>query len=222
MAAARTLVSQKLPEYGFEDKWVDAVTAMLENCVNMPLDREDDGLRLSAVNMRDRINELEFYFPLKHISPEALRSIYNIAGSRCKTNGLLAIPEIMEKLRFSPARGYMKGYMDMVFRYGNRFYLVDWKSNFLGARVTDYNTDALSRVMAESFYFLQYHIYTVALNKFLQLRMPDYKYETHFGGVYYLFLRGMDPTRGHDYGIYYDRPEERLVEDLTETLIGNT
>jgi exodeoxyribonuclease V beta subunit len=128
----------------------------------------------------------------------------------------------MEKLRFSPARGYMKGYMDMVFRYANRFYLVDWKSNFLGAQVRAYNTAALSRVMAESFYFLQYHIYTVALNKFLQLRMSDYNYETHFGGVYYLFLRGMDPAWGHNYGIYYDRPEKGLIEDLTETLIGNT
>jgi exodeoxyribonuclease V beta subunit len=222
MSAARTLVSQKLPEYGFEGKWVDAVTSMLENVINMPLDSEDKRLKLSAVNMRDRINELEFYFPLKHISPEGLRPIYNRAGSRCKTNGLRAIPEIMEKLRFSPARGYMKGYMDMVFRYANRFYLVDWKSNFLGARVTDYDAATLSRVMAESFYFLQYHIYTVALNKFLQLRMSDYKYETHFGGVYYLFLRGMDPAWGHQYGIYYDRPEERLVEDLTQTLIGDT
>ncbi len=222
MGAARTLVSQKLPEYGFEDKWVDAVTSMLENVVNIPLDSEDNGLKLAAVNVRDRINELEFYFPLKHISPEALRSIYNIAGSRCKTDGVLVIPEIMEKLWFSPARGYMKGYMDMVFRYANRFYLVDWKSNFLGAHVTDYDAATLSRVMAESFYFLQYHIYTVALNKFLQLRISDYKYETHFGGVYYLFLRGMDPAWGHHYGIYYDRPEERLVEDLTQTLIGNT
>ena len=163
--------------------------------------------------------KLEFYFPLKLISPEALRSIYNIAGSRYKTDGVRAIPEIMEKLRFSPARGYMKGYMDMVFRYANRFYLVDWKSNFLGARGTDYNTAALSRVMAESFYFLQYHIYTVALNKFLQLRISDYKYETHFGGVYYLFLRGMDPASGQRYGIYYDRPDEGLIESLTETLI---
>jgi len=219
MGAARTLVSQKLPEYGFEDKWVDAVTSMLENVVNMPLDSEDERLKLAAVNVCDRINELEFYFPLKHISPEALRSIYNIAGSRHKTDGVRAIPEIMEKLRFSHARGYMKGYMDMVFRYANRFYLVDWKSNFLGARGTDYNTAALSRVMAESFYFLQYHIYTVALNKFLQLRISDYKYETHFGGVYYLFLRGMDPASGQRYGIYYDRPEEVLIESLTETLV---
>jgi exodeoxyribonuclease V beta subunit len=222
MGAARALVSQKLPEYGFEDKWVDAVVSMLENVVNMPLDAEDGRLKLAAVNTRDRINEVEFYFPLKRISPEALRSIYNIAGSRRKTDGLQAIPEIMEKLRFSPARGYMKGYMDMVFKYANRFYLVDWKSNFLGGQATDYNTDALSRLMAESFYFLQYHIYTVALNKFLQLRISDYKYETHFGGVYYLFLRGMDPARGHRCGIYYDRPEEKLVEDLTQTLIENT
>jgi exodeoxyribonuclease V beta subunit len=50
--------------------------------------------------------------------------------------------------------------------------------------------------------------------------MSDYRYETHFGGVYYLFLRGMDPASGHNYGIYYDRPEEGLIESLTETMIG--
>jgi exodeoxyribonuclease V beta subunit len=220
MGAARTLVSRKLPEYGFDGKWVDAIVSMLTNVVNMPLDPEDGKLKLAGVNTRDRINEVEFYFPLKRVSPEALRSIYNIAGARRKTAGVRAIPEIMEKLRFSPARGYMKGYMDMVFRHGNRFYLVDWKSNFLGGQAADYNADALSRVMAESFYFLQYHIYTVALNRFLQLRISDYKYETHFGGVYYLFLRGMDPACGRRCGIYYDRPGERFIESLTETLIG--
>ncbi|MGC9975534.1 MAG: exodeoxyribonuclease V subunit beta [Syntrophales bacterium] len=220
ISAARILVSQKLPEYGFDSKWVDAVTSMLENVVNLPLDREDAGLKLAAVTGHDRINEVEFYFPLKHISPEALRSIYNIAQSRCKTDCVLAIPEIMDKLRFSPARGYMKGYMDMIFRYADRFYLVDWKSNFLGGQVTDYDTAALSRLMTESFYFLQYHIYTVALNKFLQLRMSDYRYDKHFGGVYYLFLRGMDPAWGREYGVYYDRPEEGLIQSLTETLIG--
>ena len=218
--AARTLVSQKLSEYGFEDKWVDAVVAMLENCVNMPLDREDEGFKLAAVDLRDRINELEFYFPLKHISPDALKAIYDIAGSKCRSGSVCAMPEIMEKLRFSPARGCMKGYIDMVFRHADRFYLVDWKSNFLGPQVAYYSTAALSRVIAESFYFLQYHIYTVALNKFLQLRMSDYRYETHFGGVYYLFLRGMDPAWGHDYGIYYDRPEEGLIKNLTDTMIG--
>ena len=62
MGAARTLVSQKLPEYGFEDKWVDAVTSMLENVVNMPLDSEDDRLKLAAVNVRDRINEARILF----------------------------------------------------------------------------------------------------------------------------------------------------------------
>ena len=222
MGVVRALVSQKLSEYGFEDKWVDAVVSMLENVVNMPLDRKDARLNLAAVSTRDRINEVEFYFPLKRISPEMLRSIYNIAGSRRETDSVRAIPEIMEKLRFSPARGYMKGYMDMVFKYANRYYLVDWKSNFLGGQATDYNTEALSRMMAESFYFLQYHIYTVALNKFLQLRISDYKYETHFGGVYYLFLRGMDPACGHRCGIFYDRPEEKFVEDLTQILIENT
>ncbi len=113
----------------------------------------------------------------------------------------------------------MKGFMDMVFQFEERFYLVDWKSNFLGSRVEDYGQDCLARAMREELYTLQYHIYTVALNQYLSLRLPSYDYETHFGGVYYIFLRGVDPDQGPDYGIYRDRPSGELINALCESLI---
>ena len=70
----------------------------------------------------------------------------------------------------------------------------------------------------EQSYDLQYHLYTVALDKYLRLRIADYDYETHFGGVWYLFLRGIHS----DYpgcGIYYTRPEKVIIEQIT-TLLG--
>ena len=213
------LITRKLSEYGFEEKWTDAVAAMLEKVVMTPLDPKDEGLRLSALRTADRINELEFYFPLRHISSDGLKSIYGAAGFAGKGSGVHSFPEVMERLRFSPAKGFMKGYMDMIFRHDGRFYLVDWKSNFLGSRIEDYNADALRQVMGESFYFLQYHIYLVALNRYLELRLPDYSYERHFGGVYYLFLRGMEPSLGPRYGVYHDRPEEALIEHLTDMML---
>jgi exodeoxyribonuclease V beta subunit len=114
----------------------------------------------------------------------------------------------------------MKGFMDMVFRYEGRFYLVDWKSNFLGPGPEDYGPQGMVRAMEEGFYILQYTIYTLALNQYLKVRLPGYEYERDFGGVYYVFLRGVEPSRGAEFGIYRDRPSRRLIEALTRELIG--
>ena len=126
----------------------------------------------------------------------------------------------MGRLRFDPVRGFMKGFVDMVFQHQGRFYLVDWKSNYLGREKEDYHRDRLGTVMAEREYILQYHLYTMALHRYLQLRQPGYDYDVHFGGVYYLFLRGMEPAWGGDYGVFHDRPDRKLVELLCRELIG--
>jgi len=85
--------------------------------------------------------------------------------------------------------------------------------------VTDYHAGALMKAMTENLYFFQYHLYVTALHRYLSLRMPDYRYETHFGGVFYLFLRGMDPEYGPEFGVYKDRPPETLIHTLSEHLI---
>jgi len=63
-------------------------------------------------------------------------------------------------------------------------------------------------------YTLQYHLYSVALHRHLKLRIRDYEYGKHFGGVYYLFVRGMDPKDESCPGVFFDLPEERLIESL--------
>ena len=114
----------------------------------------------------------------------------------------------------------MKGFMDLVFQWRDRFYLVDWKSNFLGSRTEDYDQATLTRVMKKEFYILQYTIYTLALDQYLRRRMPGYCYEKHFGGVYYIFLRGLDAKMGPDFGIYRDVPPPELISALREGLMG--
>ena len=113
----------------------------------------------------------------------------------------------------------MKGFMDLVFQWHDRFYLVDWKSNFLGDRIEDYGQESLELAMKKEFYVLQYHIYTLALDQYLNLRLPNYSYEKHFGGVFYIFLRGVDPKSGPDYGIYRGLPSPELIEVLRKELI---
>jgi exodeoxyribonuclease V beta subunit len=126
----------------------------------------------------------------------------------------------MERLNFLPAQGFMNGYMDLVFSFAGRFYLIDWKSNLLGTNIENYGPAALKRIMEEDYYFLQYHLYVLALDRYLKSRLgAAYDYERHFGGVFYLFLRGVDPERGGGYGIYRDRPAAETISALSEGLI---
>jgi exodeoxyribonuclease V beta subunit len=124
----------------------------------------------------------------------------------------------MMQLGFSPVRGYMRGFIDMVFCYGDRFYLIDWKSNYLGDSIESYSPAVLQSAMEENYYILQYHLYAVALHRYLSLRKADYEYAQHFGGVYYMFVRGIDPQHGPAYGIYYDRPAYELITSLSNYL----
>ena len=113
-----------------------------------------------------------------------------------------------------------KGAIDLVIRFHNRYYIIDWKSNFLGMHHRDYRPDRLQQVMVRDFYILQYHLYTLALHQYLALRVPGYRYETCFGGVYYGFLRGVDTGRGVQSGIYSDRPPPALIEELRTQLLA--
>ena len=113
----------------------------------------------------------------------------------------------------------MKGYIDMVFYDQDRFWLVDWKSNFLGNRIEDYNKNILNKVMCRDFYILQYHLYLIALHQYLQQRIPEFSYERHFGGVFYIFIRGVNPDKGMEFGIYKDVPDATLVDALLKELI---
>jgi exodeoxyribonuclease V beta subunit len=208
------LVKEKLAQYGYDLSWLEIVCSMLDKVLRVPLDPKRQDFCLSRVRMEDRLNELEFTFPLKALPPETLRKILARGDLRQE------VPETIERLSFSPLRGFMKGFMDMVFRHEDRYYLLDWKSNFLGARVEDYGPNNLARAMEENLYTLQYTFYALALNRYLKLRVQGYDYDRHFGGIFYVFLRGVDPEKGPEFGIYRDKPRRDLVEELSEELIG--
>jgi exodeoxyribonuclease V beta subunit len=73
--------------------------------------------------------------------------------------------------------------------------------------------------MKRDFYILQYHLYIIALYQYLQMRIPDFSYERHFGGIFYIFIRGVDPDKGAEFGIYKDIPDKTLVDALLKALI---
>jgi exodeoxyribonuclease V beta subunit len=210
------LVAAKLQQYGFDQKWQPAVVRIISNVLSTALRPDAPPMKLCSVRMKDRINEMEFYFPLNSVSSRNLAAVFRRYGRReIRTN----FPEQIEKLDFSPSRGFMKGYIDLIFQHQQRFYLVDWKSNYLGSSRESYDQLSLLQVMKTEYYLLQYHLYTLALHHYLSRRMPDYRYEKHLGGIFYIFIRGVDPDGGPEYGIYFDLPDLGLIDALGRALI---
>jgi exodeoxyribonuclease V beta subunit len=215
-SAIEEVVGKKLGEHGYAPDWQETLCTMIRKVLAAPLAPSVPGLQLSAVSPACCLRELGFYFPLRPVTPEKLGRLF--AGK-----GLPEYyPHQMERLNFLPAQGFMNGYMDLVFRFAERFYLIDWKSNLLGTSIDNYGQGALKRVMREDYYFLQYHLYVLALDQYLKSRLgAAYDYERHFGGVFYLFLRGIDPAREGDFGIYRDRPAPETIAALSQGLINN-
>jgi exodeoxyribonuclease V beta subunit len=211
-----SLITDKLHEYGFDLKWKKIVCDMINNVISTPLFKDKKSFLLSSISGTDRINEMEFYFPLKTVTPKKIRKIFSDYGG---INIPVEFPLHMERLSFSPSRGFMKGYIDMIFRYNEKFYLIDWKSNHLGNTIEDYKKGSIDRIMSEDLYILQYHIYLLALHQYLRLHLPEYSYESDFGGVLYLFLRGIDKHQGPEFGIYRDIPNPDLIYALGRELI---
>jgi exodeoxyribonuclease V beta subunit len=210
------LVAGKLQQYGFDPKWQEIVCRTINRVTSISLRPNLSQLKLSAVRMSDRNNEMEFYFPLNPIAPGNLSRIFK---DHSRLEMAADFPAQLEKLTFAPLAGFMKGYIDMIFEHQGRFYLVDWKSNHLGSTPEHYDQTALHDTMQADYYILQYHIYTLALHQHLRLRKPDYCYRDDFGGIFYIFIRGVDDSRGPGYSIFFDLPDAELIEALGRTLI---
>ena len=129
-------------------------------------------------------------------------------------------PDRLSTLDFSRLRGFLTGFIDLTFVHDERWYIVDYKSNHLGSKLGDYGEANISEAMMSHHYILQYHVYTVALHRYLQARMPGYDYDQHFGGAYYLFIKGMKESLGPENGIFRDRPPRELIEKLSSLFEG--
>ena len=204
------MVARKLDHFGFDETWLPVVCEWMQSVLDTHLD-SDASLQLRMLGRQQRFVEMEFHYPLAGLTADGLDGIMKqLAGFRSD----------QPHLNFNPVNGMMKGFIDLIFEHEGRFYVADYKSNHLGASFDDYQHDALQEAIGAHRYDLQYLIYTMALHRYLKLRLPGYDYEKHFGGVYYLFLRGMDPQHGAERGVYYDRPEHGLVDRLDLLFAG--
>ncbi len=211
-----TLVAETLAGHQFDRAWRDVVADMLCRTACQSLASPFGAFCLADTAAGCRVSEMGFHLPLRRTAPQGLQALF--AGRR--------IPDVPEgfssefgRLTFSPVQGFLKGFIDLVFSHDGRFYLIDWKSNLLGPDAESYCRQRLGAVMARDYYILQYHLYALALHAYLGCRQPGYCYEEHFGGVFYVFLRGLRPDGDPDCGVFYDRPEGAFMQAMAGALI---
>ena len=196
---------EAMSQYGIAEEWYQPLLEWYLDLLAAPFNK--DGLSLGIITPEKRLVEMEFYLPLKRLTAEDLNQTLEDFGYGINLN-------------FDSLQGMLKGFIDLTFEHDGKFYIADYKSNFLGEDFDCYEYKHLILAMMDHRYDLQYILYSLALHRFLNVRLPNYEYETHFGGCYYLFLRGMsvnNPTKG----IYYDRPPKALIERLDQLFSGD-
>lgn len=216
IAEQRGLLERVVERQGLSLSLTD-LERTLQAVVDTPL---CDGLRLRDVDRARRVNEMGFVLPAalsgatrpRGIEPADVAAALAAKGSN---DFVRRYAMRVAKLPFRSWQGFLKGYIDLVFEHGGRWYVVDYKSNDLGPGIRDYGSERLALAMEQHHYVLQYHLYVVALDRFLQRWLTDYDYEQHFGGVFYLFLRGMDPGNPPGTGVFFDRPSRELIDALS-------
>ncbi|MEN8199984.1 MAG: UvrD-helicase domain-containing protein, partial [Thermodesulfobacteriota bacterium] len=184
----------------------DQLMGMLREMLCAPLTAGEGGDSFSLLDPDEGalLKEMPFYFHLRQESTERI-------------NALLAFSDVVLPVEPRILKGYLTGFVDLVCRYRSRYYIMDYKSNFLGETFSDYGRDALVAAMREHNYGLQYWIYTLVLHRYLANAIPGYSYEHDFGGVFYLFTRGMSPDYPGN-GVYFDRPDPVVLDELQKSL----
>lgn len=191
------------------------------------------GWKLKDIDRSVRISELEFLLSMR--SADIGSRLIDRIRREDRPGYRFAIPDGGHELEH--LQGYLKGFMDLVVEVNGRYFILDWKSNFLSRTmpestdealndflVKNYSTEAMAEAIQSHGYVLQYLLYTVALHRLLKVRLSDrYDYDKHFGGVFYLFVRGVRPDLlidGQACGVWQDRPSRQLIEDL-DAILGS-
>ncbi|MGF1765242.1 exodeoxyribonuclease V subunit beta [Aliivibrio kagoshimensis] len=188
-------------------EWLPVLQTLISNVLNCDLNGQ--GLKLADKGPQQKLVEMEFLLPIEVLSSASVNRV--IAQHDC-------VSAKAGELGFSTASGMLKGFIDLVFEHQGKYYVLDWKSNHLGDDPNRYRDEQLVEAMRDHRYDFQYQIYSLALHRFLRSRIADYRYDTHFGGVYYLFLRGVEAEGSS--GIFYAKPSEALLQSLEQLVDG--
>ncbi|MEQ1637542.1 MAG: exodeoxyribonuclease V subunit beta [Methylococcales bacterium] len=188
--------------YGIKLLEPDKIDHLLLNIVQTPLSKGDLGFCLKNLPDTDCLKEVPFYLALQPLDVSRINQILE----DCPAYQALTAKQMC---------GYLTGFVDLICVYQGRYYVMDYKTNSL----PDYQLHTLTTAMREHNYGLQYWLYSVVLHQYLQQRLPDYDFARHFGGIRYLFVRGMLPDVAMS-GVYEDLPDLLRLEQLAGLFEG--
>lgn len=172
------------------------ILELLHHVTDTEIITDKGSLTLNTIPIEKCLHELEFDFPFIEFNASELSGLLQEG---------IAINDIYKDII-----GIMNGKVDLIFEHDNKFYILDWKSNYLGPDISDYSTEKVEAAMSENNYHLQYLIYSYAVQKYLRFRLgPLFDYEQHFGGVIYLFIRGI--RKGMTNGIFFRKPHRDQI-----------
>lgn len=183
--------------YGLKVSKPEIIDELLQSVVKTPLSENTD-FCLMNLPESNYLKEMPFYLATKKINTGEI-------------NRILADEPSYQMLDSKTINGYLTGFIDLICEYENRFYVMDYKTNAL----PNYEPETLLNAMREHNYGLQYWLYSVVLHRYLENRLPNYDIEKHFGGVRYLFVRGMQPDLPLS-GVYETKPESAKIVALAD------
>ena len=162
----------------------DTVVQWLGRLVAQPLRGPD--VPLNA--LQTVLPEMEFWLPAERLHAQHIDVL-------CQQHLLPGVSR--PQLPDAQLHGMLMGFADLVFEHAGRYWVLDYKSNHLGADDAAYTAQALDKAMAQHRYEVQAALYMLALHRLLRARLGEaYDPAEHLGGAVYLFLRGIDGPAG--------------------------
>lgn len=221
------LVSKSGDDEDAKNEKIVALSSWLYDILNanlLPKAKDGDQVKLSNLKALDCARELDYFLPCKDFKVRVLNGIcHDFYESEVKAFEMLSVPELPD-LKKSNFKGYMNGSLDLVAKFdtetGPMFYMIDYKSNYLGNSFSQYTQQKILKSIFESRYDVQILFYSLALYRFLKTTLPNFSYEKDFGGVMYLYLRGMNSFDARSSGQFYVKPSEALIERLDRLFKG--
>ncbi len=175
---------RSLAAWGLDTKWEFVLSEMVQNVVSTEI---LPGISLRDIPAGKMVREMEF--------TSFFRKGKDEAGKRLSEGARLLLS------RYN--KGMIRGFIDLLFHKGGRYFVADYKGNYLGDSLDDYQLPALQRAMVERGYHLQAEIYALALHRLLSKNLAGYSFRKNFGGVIYLFARGIRPSYRGERGVYF-------------------
>lgn len=210
--AALGIISEQLATFGFGATLASEVQRDLATVAATPLFDADGAPRLADLDAHRQLRELEFTM---HATRPELRALAELLREHGAPESVPTYHERLRELGPSVLQPFLRGYIDLVFEWDTRWYVVDYKSNTLPA----YDGDNVLEAVERQHYLLQAQLYTAAANRYLRQRVEGYDPDTHWGGALFLFLRGMDPGNVGQ-GIFFDRQTGPLLQAVDQWLGG--